>query len=225
MRAKVLTLRFSPQLGRFDDAPLVALQQTVVLERVREHLVQVGDEPMLVCVAAWRERGGSPTTPPPPAHTPVRAPTLPPTHDGEAPTVAGNEDPAPSTPEPRTAPRGPAAPLGALRADFTPEQQRVHDALRTFRRTRAYAEGVPPYIVLTNRQLVELVLQRPRSRQALGDIPGLGDKKIARFGAELLHLLWPDGGAGPDSGEVVGEASRTAPTAANADARPPEAQP
>jgi hypothetical protein len=55
MRAKVLTLRFSPQLGRFDDAPLVALQQTVVLERVREHLVQVGDEPMLVCIAAWRE--------------------------------------------------------------------------------------------------------------------------------------------------------------------------
>ena len=43
MRAKVLTLRFSPQLGRFDDAPLVALQQAVVLERVREHLVQVGD--------------------------------------------------------------------------------------------------------------------------------------------------------------------------------------
>lgn len=56
MRAKVLTLRFSPQLGRFDDAPLVASQQTVVLERVREHLVQVGDEPMLVCVAAWRAR-------------------------------------------------------------------------------------------------------------------------------------------------------------------------
>ncbi|MFN9706704.1 MAG: hypothetical protein ACK595_18025 [Planctomycetota bacterium] len=45
MRAKVLTLRFSPQLGRFDDAPLIALQQAVVLERVREHLVQVGDEP------------------------------------------------------------------------------------------------------------------------------------------------------------------------------------
>jgi hypothetical protein len=44
MRAKVLTLSFSPQLGRFDDAPLIALQQAVVLERVREHLVQVGDE-------------------------------------------------------------------------------------------------------------------------------------------------------------------------------------
>ncbi|MGK0353617.1 MAG: hypothetical protein ACJAYX_004312, partial [Planctomycetota bacterium] len=56
MRAKVLTLRFSPQLGRIDDAPLIALQQKVVLEHVREHLIHVGDEVMLVCVATWRER-------------------------------------------------------------------------------------------------------------------------------------------------------------------------
>ena len=46
MRAKVLTLRFSPQLGRFDDAPLIALEQKIVLECVREHLAQVGDETM-----------------------------------------------------------------------------------------------------------------------------------------------------------------------------------
>lgn len=225
MRAKVLTLRFSPQLGRFDDTPLIALQQTVVLERVREHLVQVGDEPMLVCVAAWRERGGTPPAPPSQPSAPIRVPTSSSTRDDGASADPGGDVATPPTPEQRDAPRGPAAPLGALRAEFTPEQQRIHDALRTFRRTRAYAEGVPPYIVLTNRQLVELVLQRPRSRQALRDIPGLGDKKIARFGADLLHLLWPDGGAGPDRGEVLLEASRAATTAANADERPPESQP
>lgn len=223
MRAKVLTLRFSPQLGRFDDAPLVALQQTVVLERVREHLVQVGDEPMLVCVAAWRERGGTPTAPTPPATGPLGAPASTPARNDESP-AAGPDHPAPTTTEPRNPPRGPAAPLGALRADFTPDQQRLHDNLRTFRRNRAYAEGVPPYLVLTNRQLVELVLRRPRSRQALGDVPGLGDKKIARFGGDLLHLLWPDGDAGPDRGDAMGEASRTAATAANADDQPPEAR-
>ena len=65
MRAKVITLRFSPQLGRFDDAPLIALQQNVVLEQMREHLVQVGGETMLLCVATWREKAeacGSPAT-------------------------------------------------------------------------------------------------------------------------------------------------------------------
>ena len=39
MRAKVITLRFSPQIIRFDDAALVALQQKVVLEHVRDHIV------------------------------------------------------------------------------------------------------------------------------------------------------------------------------------------
>lgn len=224
MRAKVLTLRFSPQLGRFDDAPLIALQQTVVLERVREHLVLVGDEPMLVCVAAWRERGSAPPAPPPQPGAPNRVPASSSTRDEGVAADPGGDVAAPPTPEPHDTSRGPAAPLGALRAEFTPEQQRVHDALRTFRRTRAYAEGVPPYIVLTNRQLVELVLRRPRSRQALGDIPGLGDKKIARFGADLLHLLWPDGGAGPHHERAVGEGS-SAPTNPNADERPPESQP
>jgi hypothetical protein len=222
MRAKVLTLRFSPQLGRFDDAPLIALQQAVVLERVREHLVQVGDEPMLVCVAAWRERGGMPTAPMPQATAPLGAPTGILARNDAAP-AAGPDDPAPATPEPRSAPRGPAAPLGALRSDFTADQQRLHDNLRTFRRNRAYAEGVPPYIVLTNRQLVELALQRPRSRQALGDIPGLGDKKIARFGGELLQALWPDGGAGADQATDAGQAA-DAPTPETAGDQPPEAQ-
>ncbi|MFO1031813.1 MAG: hypothetical protein U1F60_12085, partial [Planctomycetota bacterium] len=60
MRAKVLTLRFSPQLGRFDDAPLLALQQKVVLEHVREHVVQIGGEPMLLCLAEWREQPQGP---------------------------------------------------------------------------------------------------------------------------------------------------------------------
>ncbi|MCB9876584.1 MAG: hypothetical protein H6835_03190 [Planctomycetes bacterium] len=55
-RAKILTLRFSPTLGRFDDAPLVSLQQKVVLEQLHEHLVEVGGESMLVCVSHWREQ-------------------------------------------------------------------------------------------------------------------------------------------------------------------------
>jgi hypothetical protein len=77
--------------------------------------------------------------------------------------------------------------------------------------------------VLTNRQLVELALQRPRSRQALGDIPGLGDKKIARFGGELLQALWPDGGAGADQATDAGQAA-DAPTPETAGDQPPEAQ-
>lgn len=51
---------------------------------------------------------------------------------------------------------------------------------------------MPPYVVLTNRQLVELVVERPASKTAMGKIAGFGDKKLARHGEELLMLLWPE---------------------------------
>lgn len=45
--------------------------------------------------------------------------------------------------------------------------------------------------MLTNRQLVEVVRQRPCDKAGLGRIGGLGDKKVARHGEELLAMLWP----------------------------------
>lgn len=169
MRAKVLTLRFSPQLGRFDDAPLIALQQKVVLEDLREHLVSVSGESMLLCVAAWREKTDSATTT-------TSSATPPPVSE------------APPVDEPRT----PATPVAELRADFTAQQQGLFELLRRWRAAKAHTEGVPNYVILTNRQLVDIVRQRPSSRSALVRIHGFGDKKLARHGQEILAVLWPE---------------------------------
>jgi superfamily II DNA helicase RecQ len=183
MRAKVFTLRFSSQLGRFDDGELVALQRRVVLEHLREHVITTAGETMLACVATWQERTGStashdsaplrndkPSTTPPPRHVAV------------------------ADPEPITAPQstGPATPLEQLRAEFTEEQRNLFDLVRRWRARTAHDEGAPAYVVLTNRQLVEIVRQRPRSKAGLGAIHGLGDKKIDRYGAQLLAVLWPE---------------------------------
>jgi superfamily II DNA helicase RecQ len=174
MRAKVLTLRFSPTLSRFDDAALVSLQQKVVLEQMREHLVTVGGEPMLVCVATWREKAVVPGDEPRPVAAAAHAPASPP------------------APPPPDTPRGPARPVGELREELTGEQQTLFDRLRRWRSDKAHSEGAPPYVVLTNRQLVEIVRIRPHSRTALSEIHGLGDKKVARHGTEILAMLWPD---------------------------------
>lgn len=227
MRTKILTLRFSPQVGGFDEGPLLALQQKVVLTQLREHLVQVGGEAMLVCVAEWRERAeplasGADATnpyagnaairrqalPAAPSAMPAARPAVTPVatariaHD-EAIESPATDDVRP--PEPAPAPAGhcaPATPVGELRANFTAEQQVVFDLLRKWRRQRAYAEGAPPYVILTNRQLVELVQQRPRTKAALGQIAGFGEKKLARHGADLLALLWPEA---PPRAEPDGE--------------------
>ncbi len=195
MRAKVFTLRFSPQLGRFDDAELIALQRRVVLEHLREHVVTTAGETMLACVATWQERTGAATV----HDTPVP-------RTNEDSTMARRHEAAA---EPKshatttTEPPGPAVPLDQLRAQFTEEQRNLFDQVRRWRARTAHDEGSPAYVVLTNRQLVEIVRQRPRSRAGLGEIHGLGDKKIARYGAQLLSVLWPE----VPPAEAVAEAS------------------
>lgn len=217
MRTKILTLRFSPQVGGFDDGPLLALQQKVVLTQLREHLVQVGGEAMLVCVAEWREQpqGTGVVTPrveTPNSHRPVRAETEPASHESLSPAVASTQ-PAACAPAPPDAgydkrdAHGPASPVGELRADLTDEQRVLFDRVRSWRSRTAQKEGAPPYVILTNRQLVELVRQRPDSKAGIGRIHGLGDKKVARHGEALLRLLWsqpadPSGGTEEPRGPV-----------------------
>lgn len=200
MRAKILTLRFSPHLGRFDDAPLLALQQKVVLEHVREHVVQIGGEPMLVCLAEWREQpqGASAALPrveTPQPQRPVRAEAEPAPFESPSPSVESSPEPSRHDPVSGAAANGrtshrPAIPVGELRADLTEEQRVLFDRVRSWRSRTAHKEGAPPYVILTNRQLVELVRQRPDSKAGIGRIHGLGDKKLGKYGETILTLLW-----------------------------------
>lgn len=175
MRAKLITLRFSPKLGQFDDQPLVALQQEVSLERIREHLVQVGTESMLVCVVEWRGD----------------AVDVNPAHQG-SPGTAVREFPCAAVP---VAPEEHArissqGDISTLRNSMDADQRAIFDRLRSWRSRTAHEEGAPPYVILTNRQLLELVRQRPNSKTGIARVHGLGDKKVARHGDAILQQLW-----------------------------------
>jgi superfamily II DNA helicase RecQ len=76
-----------------------------------------------------------------------------------------------------------------------PEQRLVFERLRDWRNQRARQEGKPAYVLLTNHQLVEVVRARPRTVAELRTVPGIGDAKVAAFGAELLLLLTPNADA------------------------------
>ena len=89
----------------------------------------------------------------------------------------------------------------------------LFNALREWRAERARREGVPPYIIFTNKQLAALVRIRPGSLSRLGAIEGIGKAKVENYGQELLALLsrpraGPDSTRGdpeePDSGETPG---------------------
>lgn len=223
MRAKILTLRFCSRLGCFDDAPLIALQQKVVLDEMHEHLVHVGAEAMLVCVARWREQRPAAAT----AHSVTTdASPAPITHAEVASSpekalcAAPALDPVASSDAAHAQPRQPAVPLGALRAELDHEQRLRFDRLRAWRNRTAHAEGAPPYVILTNRQLVDLVRLRPSSKQGLGTIRGLGDQKIARRGEAILQLLWDPWKPANEPQPIVDSAPTTSPEPVTAPAEP-----
>lgn len=88
-------------------------------------------------------------------------------------------------PAPRTSERSPD-PVPA-RIDALPDAERaLFAALREWRTERARRDGVPPYVVLTNRELLAIVQQRPSSPAALAALPGIGAGKTERYGAAIL---------------------------------------
>ena len=65
----------------------------------------------------------------------------------------------------------------------------LFDALRTLRRDLAAEAGVPPYVIAHDSVLRELTARRPASLAALADVPGLGARKIAAYGAAILDVV------------------------------------
>ncbi len=61
--------------------------------------------------------------------------------------------------------------------------------LRALRTRIAKEEKVPPYIVFSDRTLVEMAVRRPKTDYALGDVRGVGPMKIEKYGERFLALL------------------------------------
>ncbi len=72
------------------------------------------------------------------------------------------------------------------------EPERVlFNTLREWRGRKAHEEGVPPFLIFTNRELIAIVQKRPESANALGSIGGIGPGKVKRYVAEVLALVKP----------------------------------
>ncbi|WP_083556336.1 DNA helicase RecQ [Hyphomicrobium sp. NDB2Meth4] len=65
----------------------------------------------------------------------------------------------------------------------------LFDALRTLRSKLAAEAKLPPYIICNDVTLAELALFRPPDESALHGITGLGNSKIARYGAAFLATI------------------------------------
>ena len=71
----------------------------------------------------------------------------------------------------------------------TEREERIWQALRTWRKKLADEHNVPAYAVLSDKSLRDLTERRPQNEDALRQIYGIGEMKLARYGAGLLEIL------------------------------------
>jgi ATP-dependent DNA helicase RecQ len=79
------------------------------------------------------------------------------------------------------------------RVEFAAEQDEatvaLFEALRAHRLSVARDEGVPPYMIASDRSLREIAVLRPRSRGELLAAHGIGPSKADKYGEGLLQVI------------------------------------
>ncbi len=75
------------------------------------------------------------------------------------------------------------------RQNWNERDRLLMDRLRAWRKQKAGEEGIPAYIVFTNRQMEAFVRQKVIHKSAFGPIKGFGAQKIARYGADIIRIV------------------------------------
>jgi ATP-dependent DNA helicase RecQ len=71
----------------------------------------------------------------------------------------------------------------------SPSDQPLFEALRAWRARAAKSQHVPPYVIFHDRTLAEIAATKPGSRAALGQVNGVGEGKLARYGDAVLEVV------------------------------------
>lgn len=70
-----------------------------------------------------------------------------------------------------------------------PVNQELFEILRKLRKRIAEEENVPPYIIFHDKTLTKLASLFPKNWDGLKTIPGLGEKKLKKYGPRLLREI------------------------------------
>jgi ATP-dependent DNA helicase RecQ len=93
-------------------------------------------------------------------------------------------------PKPASASPAKAKPTStAPETELDDEGEVIFAALRAYRMERARADGVPPYVVASDRTLREIALLRPHSLDELAQAHGIGPAKLEKYGDALLDVV------------------------------------
>jgi ATP-dependent DNA helicase RecQ len=107
----------------------------------------------------------------------------------------------------------PGATAGARRKsrprdDSGPYDQPLFERLRALRKQLADEQNVPPYIVFGDSTLIQMARHKPRDSESLLAVNGVGQHKLANYGAAFLRAIseyCENGGGTAPAEEAVSE--------------------
>ena len=152
MQIRVVTLKFSPALGGFDDEPLRDLLKDKEVLSISDHFFLKDGSPYLVVVVTYN--------------------VLRPEEESPASAQSARQRKREEWRE-------------ILKEGDWP----LFNSLRDWRNTQAKEEGVPPYVICTNRQLAPIAHGRPPSLTKLASTEGFGKAKVERYGGALVKIV------------------------------------
>ncbi|MHB8765894.1 MAG: RecQ family ATP-dependent DNA helicase, partial [Deferrisomatales bacterium] len=79
------------------------------------------------------------------------------------------------------------------RSGLAAPDRALFERLRALRLELARAQGVPPYVIFHDATLREMALLRPQTLAGLAAVSGVGETKLARYGAQFLRELTTTG--------------------------------
>ena len=68
-------------------------------------------------------------------------------------------------------------------------QQKLYALLKAKRREIAEEENVPPYMVFTDRSLLDMCVKMPKTKAEMLKVNGVGENKYSRYGNLFLRCL------------------------------------
>ncbi len=77
--------------------------------------------------------------------------------------------------------------------DLSAADEPLLEKLIEWRRNRSRADGVPAYVVADNKTLAAIAVRKPSDDTALLGVPGIGQRKVATYGDEILGIVKASG--------------------------------
>lgn len=65
----------------------------------------------------------------------------------------------------------------------------LYNKLKVWRKIIAHKEGIRPYIIFSDTSLINISNVKPKTKEELMEIRGMGEKKFEKYGEELLSLI------------------------------------